>query len=411
MQTTFDDALTDISLLNEARERALVYFGHVRQIAEQGSYGAPESSVCAPFDAGSIASVIALKDEICSEKLRTIFLVGIGGSSLGAKAIYEAERAAGHSELLDLVFLESPDPYALSAYEKTIAALASPEECLIIVISKSGTTLETTANFSWLYERCKTRFGDIDTRIAVITDEGSPLAHEASEKKWHMLTIPHTVGGRFSVFTPVGLFPLACAGLDIRTVIQGAQEGRARALSQDSPHLDLALTRYLWYKAGFSTETFFVFHPHLLEAASWRRQLTAESLGKKNKLGEAISLLPEVSLGSSDLHSIAQLYMGALTRQSTIFLSIEQTPNVSLSLLHKTAGEVMHILQSAVGSAYQESKKPYASVRLADGSVKELASWMQGAMIETMLLAHLFEVNCFDQPDVERYKKYVRELL
>ncbi len=411
----FDDVCVDPDALQNARKGLVSYIEALQRMVGQG-YTAPESSINAPSDAAILEAVLATKERYVSASLRFVFLVGIGGSSLGARAVY---RALEPEDQPSLVFLEGIDPFLLTHIETHLLPhIVSLDEVLVIVVSKSGTTTETMANLAWLLERLTSKFeAAIARRVVAISDEGTPLLSHAQEKGWGTLIIPSPIGGRFSVFTAAGLFPLACVGVDVHDLVVGAQQGRAVALRDDdaNPYLMRALVRYLWYTSGITTETLFSFHRRFVEVCAWHRQLTAESLGKQTNSG-SVTLLPDCALGSEDLHAVFQLYF-SLTNQSTTFLHIEEIPTVTIPAgwLKDASSKQAHTIAQSIGQgvvqAYRKKKKPFASIHLERLTPYELGAWMQGAMIETMLLAHLLGVNAFDQPNVEAYKQEMRMLL
>lgn len=399
-----EDAHIDSDAVEKAQETLVPYFETLHRVAREGGYDAPECSINASVDTAVLETVMATKERYVTDALRYVFLIGIGGSSLGAKAVYQA-IAPNHGA--QLIFVESCDPFELAHIDThVLSTIVMPEEVLLIVISKSGTTTETMTNATWLLEKLSALFStDIDRRIVAISDHDSPLSLRAQEKGWGRLVIPRQIGGRFSVFTAAGLFPLACAGVAVDDLLAGARSGRETALhdSGKNPYVERASVRYHWYVNGLEIETLFSFHKRLMGICSWHRQLTAESLGKQIDNG-AITLLPDCALGSEDLHSVFQLYFG-LTNQSTTFLDVDDVPTVA------SAGEVLCAIEQGVQQAYRKKEKPFASIHFSDLTPYELGAWMQGAMIETMLLAKLLGVNAFDQPNVEEYKKETRRLL
>ncbi len=419
----FEDARIDTHVYEKAQQRLAPYFETLRNITEQEgrAYDTPESSINVPSDAMALDALLAAKEHYCSPALKYVFVVGIGGSALGAKALYQA-LTTSTDQTCELIFLESLDPFVLTDLEKTVVPkITSPDEILVVVISKSGTTTETVANFTWLYTQLQSKFENaVDQRVVAISDDSTSLAAHAAEKGWGTLSIPHQVGGRFSVFTAAGLFPLACVGIDVRDLLAGAQEGRDVALAgiKDNPYCTRALVRYTWYVSGYKTETLFPFHERLATLCAWHRQLTAESLGKKNTQGTPVTLFPDLAQGPEDLHATFQLYFGSLTDQSTTFFGVDDTPEIQLpenSLLSTIAGknarDVVGAIEQGVEYAYRNSEKPFTNIYLASLTPHELGIWMQGTMIETMLLATLLDVNAFDQPSVEAYKKETQRLL
>lgn len=421
----FDGSLIEADKYKEVCKSLQSYFETLAAVVQEGGYTKPECSINCAFDSSIFESVAVLAKQVATHSLKYIFVVGIGGSALGTKAVYEVLKDEREESAPEIIFLEGPDPHTLSYFQKHLFLLiTSTEEILIVLISKSGSTIETTVNFEWLYSMLYKNLGDgLSGRVVVVSDKSSALFSSAQEKGWHTLTISEKVGGRYSVLTPVGLFPLLVAGFDVQAFIQGAKSGREQALvfNNDNPYLQQAVTRYIWYTSGFTIETLFLFSAKLKGFAGWYRQLTAESLGKKSLSTRApVALLPEIAYGPEDLHSIEQLYLGSLRTQSTIFLSVKDVPQVSISdqnilgkqeIVGKNAGDIMQAIQTGVERAYMKNGKPFMKTQLATLNPFDLGEYMQGVMIETMLLAHLLDVNAFDQPDVEHYKKETQAIL
>jgi glucose-6-phosphate isomerase len=426
----FDPAHVEDENLEEAYATAFPLIDTLKDASQDHAYESVFSSVHVPFDEDILEHVQETYRSMAPSVPLYVFVCGIGGSSLGAKAILCAAPPGPVAP--EVLFIESPDPVTIENVRQKVAwdrVAGNPEGILIVVISKSGTTTETLAAFSWLYTVVKAQIGPaIDTRIVAVTDHDSELWHAGTEHSWQTIPIPKKVGGRYSVFTAVGLFPLLTAGVPVSELLRGARQGAEAALCAlpaENLFLRSALIRYHWYtRMKLEIETLFVFPPPLLGLGRWYRQLTAESLGKATRDGRnRVHLLADLASGPDDLHSIGQLYFGSLGRASTIFLDADYPANIAHDALDssffphagylqgKDLKDILSSIYAGVTSAYRESGKPYIEKPLPTPDPAGIGYWMQGTMMETMYLAHLLHVDAFSQPDVERYKKITREIL
>ena len=414
-------------------EKAFVSLGeytdHICRVVEQRDYSAPEASVLLPTDKDLLLKVQDTIRKKKTEKLRCVLVIGIGGSNLGTKAIYEALRP-------------DDDPYPRMFFSDTVSTddlntvlhtiyrkVVNKEQLLIIVVSKSGTTTETIANFEIIYSACSERFGDLTDRIVAITNEESPLALRSQGKEIHVLPIPREVGGRYSVFSPVGLLPLGLVNIDLESLLLGAQSMRDKCClddPHDNPARMSAVLTYLHYKKGAAINNLFLFNPETYIVGKWYRQLLAESIGKeKDTKGEPVhnGMLPIVSIGSTDLHSIGQHFFGGprniftsmvYFEKSNIELRIPEHPvldEIVPGVAGKTAHQIMDAILAGVKSAYKKSQLPFIDITLEEVCEYTLGQFMQFKMLEVMYLGQLMDVNVFNQPSVELYKEETRKIL
>jgi glucose-6-phosphate isomerase len=301
------------------------------------------------------------------------------------------------------------------------------EEICINIVSKSGSTTETIVNFEILYSKLKEKFADIDKQIVVTTDEGSPLWKKAQEHSFAVLAMPKKVGGRYSVFSASGLLPLALVGVDIKDLVKSARDMRTRCLEADihsNPALLSAVTTYLHSQNALRIHNTFFFNPELEMLGKWYRQLMGESIGKeKDTHGNMVhtGIVPIVSVGTTDLHSMAQLYFGGPRVMMTQFVWTTQDKkmrvpqDMTLPLVDgvagKTVSEIMSAILKGVQITYEKNHLPYMNIELSDISEKTLGKYMQFRMMEMMYLAKLMSVNAFDQPNVEEYKVETHAIL
>lgn len=248
----------------------------------------------------------------------------------------------------------------------------------------------------------------------------------AQKEGYSLLPIPTWVGGRYSVFTTVGLFPLMMLGVDVKGFCKGAERALKAALLPQSTNetVQHAQALYLHYKAGYRVYDFFVFSPSLLLLGHWGKQLMGESLGKEYAIDGTrveVGFTPLVSLGTTDLHSVAQLYLAGPRIQFTNFLFFEdesselKIPANGLSALvpgmaARTLSEVKSAMVQGTIEAYKKQRRPFLGQPL-EHTAESIGGWMIQNMVSTILLGKLFGINPFDQPAVELYKQETRIIL
>lgn len=409
------------------------YIKELQQVAEVNTYEAAEASINLAHDEDLRSQVKELTAEKVSSELKYIFVVGIGGSNLGTKAIYDA--LYGYHDLLavdrpKLIFIDTTNAALLRFYtESVLPSLNSADELLIVSISKSGGTTETIANTEILVSAAKQQWNDVANRIVVITDEGSAFAVAADEQGVTHLSIPEQVGGRYSVLSAVGLFPLCALGFDIDALHSGARDTLAYCLSEDlqhNPAAQGATVMAIQYHAGKTINDTFVFNSELESLGKWYRQLLGESIGKEHdRDGNQVftGITPSVSVGSTDLHSVGQLYLGGPKDKLTTFVySTDDTaalpvptersfPSIVSMINGKSTADIMAAILEGVKIAYNKQALPFMSVELTAINAYEIGAFMQFKMLEMMYLGKLLNVNPFDQPNVESYKLETKRIL
>lgn len=414
-------------------EKLSKYIGELTSIVSQCMYDVPEASLCLSSNDEVVHRVREVVATQKTETLKYVFVVGIGGSNLGTYAVYEA--LFGREDMLmrdrfpKLVFLETVSAKAIEALKRVLTDVRSVDEICVNVISKSGTTTETVANFEVLYAILQERFGErVRERVVVTTDEGSKLWEQAQVNDYAKLSLPKQVGGRYSVLSAVGLFPLALAGVNIDALRAGAVAMREQCLREDlsnNPAASSAMVTYAYWRKGIHIHNTFFFNPELEMLGKWYRQLMGESLGKEydvNGIESHIGITPIVSIGSTDLHSMAQLYFGGPNDKLTNFVWAPQDDSVRIpeqevfpglvsGIAGKSFSEMMDAIRDGVQATYQRRGLPYIDIELVDISEQSLGEYLQFRMMEMMYLAKLLNVNAFDQPNVEEYKIETRKIL
>jgi len=300
-----------------------------------------------------------------------------------------------------------------------LRSLKNPEELLINIVTKSGTTTETVAAFEFVVASLEDKFENISERVVVTTNETSRLAQEARKKNISVLEIPSQVGGRYSVMSAAGLFPLSMIGINTDSLREGARDMTEACLKEASknPAALSASISYLHFKNAKRINDNFFAHPELEALGQWLRQLMAESLGKDGK-----GITPTTSV-LKDLHTTSQLQLDgpkdmfgtiirteALSRKSSLPKELYFEGLVK-KLEGKSLAEISVASAKSLRAAYIKKKVPFVEIKLSDISPASLGQFMQFKMIETIFLAKLFGVNAFDQPAVEVYKEELRKLL
>jgi glucose-6-phosphate isomerase len=385
-----------------------------RALLEKTGAGASETGwrdlLLDPNDA-LLESIHSTADEV-REHADVFVCIGIGGSYLGAQAVIEA---------LTPQLLERQGPEIVFAghhlsprYHAELLAYLEGKRVYVNVISKSGSTLEPSLAFRLVRRFVEERFEDADRRIIVTTGpEGGLLNPLRAAKGYRKYVIPDGVGGRFSVLTPVGLLPIAAAGLDVRSLFYGAV-GLARTLSDlEAEHdaLDYAADRFLLHEAGYKVELMAVMEPPLKAFGGWWQQLFGESEGKGGK-----GLFPAVAQYTSDLHSLGQYVQQGQRTLAELFLQAESVagpvvreeegdPDGLNYLAGKTFAEINAVAHEATAEAHAEGGVPNWTLTLDRLDAQTLGEALYFFEHAVAVSGYLLGVNPFDQPGVENYKQ------
>ena len=415
---------------NEIMEK---YRLHLQEVVKDGSMDFLESSINLPFDTTAYDEVESLLLKYKTANLKYIIVVGIGGSNLGTQAVYEAlysELYAHTKTFPKILFADTVDTKKLSDIISIIKnEVKNADEVVLNIISKSGSTTETIANFEVIYGGLKDVIKDFHKSIVATTGEGSKLWNIAKENNITTLSLPAKVGGRYSVLSTVGLFPLALAGVDVKKLLKGAQDMVHRCVDivgDENPALCSASIVHVNMENGKVAYNSFFFSSRLKSIGAWWRQLVGESLGKQednDKVQVNTGILPIVSIGSTDLHSVAQLYFGGPKNIFTSIITVvdevedrvvpeeEFLGPLVKGIAGKTLSQIMNSIELGVKSAYINEKMPFVEVILPKINEEVIGAYLQFRMIETMYLAYAMNINAFDQPNVETYKKETKVFL
>jgi glucose-6-phosphate isomerase len=427
-----DNARINRGLLRETTDRLKGYVDHLQNTSQTGGYSEPEGSINLPADEEIQSNVEQMVDRVVTDDLEYVVVVGIGGSNLGALAVYEALRGTFSTLETDqprILFADTVDPEKLSSIASALQQLDRPEQFLVNIVTKSGSTTETISNFEYLFDVLGETFDHPERRVVGTTDEGSKLWQVARAKEFPCLRMPSNVGGRFSVLSAVGQFPLRAAGIDVDALLEGAAAMKEACLAEDpddNPALTSAALLYLYYQRGIDIYNSFFFNPQMESVGKWYRQLMGESIGKQyNEEHQQVrtGITPLVSIGSTDLHSMAQLYFGGPRDKFTTLIYAPTTaddvqlPNRPFlgeaveGIYGKDIRSIMTAIYEGVRATYQKEELPFTEIVLDDLSASSIGAYLQYNMISIMMLADLLDINAFNQPNVEGYKEETRKRL
>ncbi|MFH1645868.1 MAG: glucose-6-phosphate isomerase [Candidatus Omnitrophota bacterium] len=350
-----------------------------------------------------------------------IIVIGIGGSYLGARSAIEFLDGVDGVDSSCVLFAGNNMD---SAYLSALLRKVMYKNVSVNVISKSGTTTEPAIAFRVIKEFMNKKYepSELKKRIVCTTTKGKGALYAMAKKEgYRMFYIPEDVGGRFSVLTPVGLLPMACAGIDIKSVIKGAKDIEKNCKSIDLDKnlaYKYALLRNLLYRNGKRIEILSSFHYCFGFILEWWKQLFAESEGKEGK-----GLFTASAAFSTDLHSIGQLIQEGERNLIETFLEIKRSgvkitipkEEGDLDQLNYLAGEkldyVNRMAYKGTAFAHTEGLVPNMTI-----TIDERSSFCLGQLFYFFeracgLSGYLLRINPFNQPGVEAYKKKMFELL
>lgn len=359
-----------------------------------------------------------------------VVVIGIGGSYLGARAVIEALQHTFKS-LLPQSKKDAPDVIFAGNnisedYLHDLLDTLDDRDYSLIVISKSGTTTEPALAFRILKERCEQKYGReaAAQRIVAITDrERGALKRLATTEGYQTFVIPDNVGGRYSVLTPVGLLPIAVAGFDIDALVKGAAEMRTALLQHpafnENIAMQYALYRYLLYaQKNKKVELLVAYEPRLAYFVEWYKQLFGESEGKEHK-----AIFPAGAIFSTDLHSLGQYIQEGERHLFETVLSVQKAHHrVQIPfdaddidglnyLQNKSIQEINLTAEEGTRLAHLDGGVPNFRIQLPEISESVLGELIYFFEFSCALGGYLLDINPFDQPGVEAYKRNMFRLL
>jgi glucose-6-phosphate isomerase len=356
-----------------------------------------------------------------------VIVIGIGGSYLGAKAVNDAL-----SNSFEMLKDKRENPLMIFAghnigedYIHELTATLDNYNYSIVVISKSGTTTEPALAFRILKDHLANKVGaeEAVSRIVAITDSSKGALRKLAEQEgYETFIIPDDVGGRFSVLTPVGLVPLAVSGFDIRQLVQGAVDMENSCLENpefdENPATLYAATRNALYRSGKKIEILVNYHSKLHYVSEWWKQLYGESEGKDSK-----GIFPAAVDNSSDLHSMGQyIQEGERTLFETVISIAKSEYSVSVPsddanldglnyLAGKQIDEVNKMAELGTSLAHIDGGVPNMRIEIPELNAYYLGQLMYFFELACGISGYMLDVNPFNQPGVEAYKKNMFALL
>lgn len=365
---------------------------------------------------------IIKKANSLKDKIKVLLVCGIGGSYLGARAAIEAINGLYPNKKIEIIYVGNTFS---STYIAQIVEYIKDKDFAINVISKSGTTTETSISFRIFKEICEERYGKDGARERIIatTDKAKgALKTLANNEGYETFVIPDDVGGRYSVLTPVGLFPIAMAGIDIKEMLQGAYDSSVKYNDENIETNDsyrYGIARQLLHSKGYKAEMFVTYDLQFAMLAEWWKQLYGESEGKEEK-----GILPTSATFSTDLHSLGQFIQeGSKVLYETIF-NVEK-PQLDLLIPHDELDlDALNYLENkSVDYVNKKACEGTIDAHVNNGNVpniiiniEEMTSYSFGYLVYFFELScamsvYYLNVNPFNQPGVEVYKRNMFKLL
>ena len=356
------------------------------------------------------------------ENFDVLVVAGIGGSYLGARCALDALKGIKNVEKPEIIFMGqtfSPN------YTAQVLDYLKGKKFAINVISKSGTTTETSIAFRLLKDLLERQVGKEEARksIFAVTDKArGALKTLCNNEGYHTYVLPDDIGGRYSVLTPVGLFPLACAGVDVKAMLKGAQEARKEFDNADLKTnicYRYAVSRDYMYRNSKPVEMYVTYEPQMSQISEWLKQLFGESEGKEKK-----GLLPTSATFSTDLHSLGQFIQDGTPLLFETILNVVN-PELDVAIpsdkddldgLNYLAGKKLSYVnqmafQGTLKAHEEDGGVPCNIITIEKLDAKTLGYLFYFFMRACAMSAYLLEINPFNQPGVEIYKKNMFHLL
>ena len=337
-------------------------------------------------------------------KYKNIVVVGMGGSILGTKSIYSFFKTKVKKKIF---FLDNLDENLHNQFLK----IKNSKNTCFIIISKSGNTIETIANFGILYSRFKLK----NKLIFITENEDNFLSNLASKLDAEIIQHPNFIGGRYSVLSEVGMFPAALMGLNFNKF-----KNLKKLINNNnfiSTLIHNVASIYTLNFKGFKNSVILNYDSKLNDLGFWYQQLVGESLGKKGK-----GITPILSRGPKDHHSLLQLYLdGTKDKFFTFFSPLQKDNKQKISnklslgkmkfLKNKSLNFIVKAQYKAIKKVFISKQIPFREIIFNKNNEEELGAVFTFFVLETILLSRLMNVNPFDQPAVEQVKIETKNFL
>ncbi len=354
------------------------------------------------------------------ETAEVLVVIGIGGSYLGAKAVIEALTPYFKKSGVEIVFCGNT---LSSTYTHELLEYVKDKSFCINVISKSGTTTEPAVAFRLFKELLEEKYGsEASKRIFATTDKSKGALRELSTSEgYETFIVPDDIGGRYSWFTAVGLLPIACAGIDIDSLMKGSKDAYDELTKlpyEDNPALLYASIRNILYNKNKKIEVLVSYEPKLSFISEWWKQLFGESEGKDN-----LGIFPSSLVYSTDLHSMGQYIQdGERIMFETILHINKPTSDITLKeeqsnldglnyLKGKTLNSVNQKAELGTILAHVDGGVPNLVLELEEVNAYNIGYLLYFFMLSCGTCCYMTGVNPFNQPGVESYKKNMFALL
>ena len=352
-------------------------------------------------------------------KQKHIVVVGIGGSSLGSKAVHTFLSYKKRSDR-KLHFLETTDPITLKSSLKKIDL----NDALFIIISKSGGTIETISIFKYILSIKKFNKND----FIFVTDMESPLFKLGLEEEVETFYVAKNVGGRFSVLSSVGLIPLYLMGYNVKKLLKGAKKIRSEFFDEEGKIKESLLKKasfYAEYMQHYNINALFSYSELFRDFNAWYVQLWAESLGKKQIHSQLnVGLTPVGLIGPTDQHSFLQLIVEGPKDKTVTFLKIKnfndntKVPQENLKYLEKLNivnnvefSELINMQADSIIENLKSRNVPLDIIEIEEANIYYIGQLFYYYELLTSLTGKMLDVNTYDQPGVEEGKKILKEKL
>lgn len=391
------------------------YNGKYISIEEKASYKEKIDKIKEKFNSDELSHWLNLNTYVKKEEFTQIkkvaedirnscdvfVVIGIGGSYMGSKAVIEALSPIYNRSKPEIIFLGkniNPNEYV------EVLDYIKDKEIAVNVISKSGTTLEPSIAFDLVLDLMKKKYDDetLKKRLIITTDaETGTLRKMVNENGYQSFVVPTIVGGRYSVFTPVGLLPIAVAGIDLEKLLLGVKNAMQKHLINA---MHYAVCRDILYNKGKYIESFTVYDEKLNYIAEWLKQLLAESHGKEGK-----GILPISNINTRDLHSMGQYLQEGKNVIFETVIGVKNNMSIYIDKYNKDLNKINNIALEKVCEAHNNGPTPSSIIWMEQLDAETLGELMQFFMLATIAGGYLLEINPFDQPGVQEYKKLITE--
>ena len=373
------------------------------------------------YDKAEFERILEVAEKV-KDKAEVLLVCGIGGSYLGARAAIEMIQGLYSGNKTEVIFVCNTFS---STYIAQVLKHIQDKSVVLNVISKSGTTTETALAFRVFREFMEKKYGkeECKERIIATTDKARGTLKALADKEgYETFVIPDDIGGRYSVITPVGLVPLAIMGVDIKKIMAGLYDAYKELNTADlskNPAYQYAVCRRILQNQGYDVEMFVAYEPQLAMLAEWWKQLLGESEGKDGK-----GILPDSANFSTDLHSLGQFIQEG---KKVLFETILEVENPTEDLLIPTDAENSDQMNYLAGKSYDwvnkmaclgtiEAHEVTGGVPNLIISIPDMKEYSFGYLcyfffIATAMTCYMIDINPFNQPGVEIYKKNMFRLL